>query len=126
MPDGLDRSQDFFAALDMRRAGILDACTKCGECVRVCPMPGPAGLDVSDAEAVASGVIDLIRTGEGPDAARRWAEICTGSGHCIPACEYGVNPRFMLALARIADLRAARPADDLRTGGGKQLSLIHI
>ena len=120
MPDGLDRSQDFFAALDVRRAGILDACTKCGECVRVCPMPGPAGLDVSDAEAVASGVIDLIRTGEGPDAARRWAEICTGSGHCIPACEYGVNPRFMLALARIADLRTARPAEKLRTGGGKQ------
>ena len=120
MPDGSDRSQDFFAALDARRDGILDACTKCGACVKVCPMPGPAGLDVSDAEAVAAGVIELIRTGEGPGTARRWAEICTGSGHCIPACEYGVNPRFMLALARIADLRSTRPPGDLRTGGGRQ------
>ena len=120
MPDGYDRSQDFLDALDRRRAGILDSCTKCGECVRVCPMPGPAGLEVSDAEAVAAGVIDLIRTGGGPDVSRRWAEICTGSGHCIPACDYGVNPRFMLALARIADLRRTRPAGDLRDGGGKQ------
>lgn len=120
MPDGSDGFEDFLGALDARRDGILDACTKCGECVRVCPMPGPAGLDVSDSQAVTAGVIDLIRTGEGPDVARRWAEICTGSGHCIPACEYGVNPRFMLALARIADLRSTRPAEDLRSGGGKQ------
>ncbi len=120
MPDGFDRSQDFLDALDARRAEILDACTRCGACVRVCPMPAADGLDVSDSEAVASGVIDLLRTGQGPEAARRWADICTGSGHCIPACEHGVNPRFMLALARIAGLRSAHGTGGLRAGGARQ------
>ncbi|WP_428486578.1 hypothetical protein [Rhodopila sp.] len=32
------------------------------------------------------------------------AEVCSGSGHCIPACQHGVNPRLMLALARVADV----------------------
>jgi len=39
------------------------------------------------------------------EAAERWAAICSGSGHCIPACRYGVNPRVMLALARTAAAR---------------------
>ena len=119
MPDGPDRSADFMRALEARRADILDNCVKCGKCVEVCPMPGPAGLDVSDSAAVTAGVIELLRTGQGPDAARRWAEICTGSGHCIPACEYGVNPRFMLKLARISGLRADQAPEMLRSSGAK-------
>ena len=26
--------------------------------------------------------------------------VCSGSGNCIPACNYGINPRFMVQLAR--------------------------
>ena len=120
MPDGPDRSADFMRALEARRAEILENCVKCGKCVEVCPMPGPAGLDVADPAAVTAGVHALLKTGQGPDAARRWSEVCTGSGHCIPACEHGVNPRLMLRLARIGALRGGLDPAALRAGGGRQ------
>ncbi len=92
----------FESALDARVAEVLDRCTRCGACVEACPMPVPAGLDASDAKGVATGVIDLLRGGAGTPQAERWAAICSGSGSCIPACRDGVNPRFMLAMARLA------------------------
>ena len=106
-------ADEFLVALDARRAATLNDCTACGKCVEVCPMPGPAGIDASDPETIASGVLDIIRSGAGPDISARWASVCTGSGHCIPACPEGVNPRFMLALARIAR-RGADEANSVR------------
>jgi Fe-S oxidoreductase len=96
MPDS------FESALEARTAEVLDRCTRCGACVEACPMPGPVGLDVSDPKAVVRGVTDLLAGGPGTPVAERWAAICSGSGSCIPACQDGVNPRFMLALARLA------------------------
>ena len=96
MPDS------FESALDARTQEVLDRCTRCGACVEACPMPGPAGLDVSDPKAVVRGVTDLLAGGPGTETAERWAAVCSGSGSCIPACNDGVNPRFMLALARLA------------------------
>jgi Fe-S oxidoreductase len=103
----------FEHALDARVAEVLERCTKCGACVEACPMPGPAGLDVGDPKAVASGVIDLLRGGAGTPEAARWAAICSGSGSCIPACRDGVNPRFMLAMARLA-AQKRQPPDQRR------------
>jgi heterodisulfide reductase subunit D len=113
-----DRADDFLKALDARRAATLDACTRCGKCVEVCPMPGPAGLDVADPQSMVTGVIDIIRTGAGPEDSLRWANVCTGSGHCIQACPEGINPRFMLALARIAS-RKTRGAEAVRQSGSE-------
>ena len=81
---------------------ILDACTRCGKCAEACPMTEPAGVDTSDAPALVSGVLDLLRGGEGTPGAERWATVCSNSGKCIPACSYGINPRLMMNLARIA------------------------
>jgi heterodisulfide reductase subunit D len=86
---------------------VLDACTTCGACVEACPMTAPGGVDTSDAPGVVRGVLDLLRGGDGTAQARRWAEVCTGSGKCIPACDYGVNPRFMMYLARATAKRDA-------------------
>ena len=87
-----------------RGAAIADACTRCGDCFRACPMTGPAGLGEADPAATADAIIDLITGGitggGGSDAAVRWAEACSGSGYCIPACTHGINPRFMVQLAR--------------------------
>ena len=92
----------FEHALQGRVADVLDHCTACGACVEVCPMPGPAGIDASDPRGIASGVLSILRGDAFPDASARWASVCSGSGHCIPACQYGVNPRFMLTMARLA------------------------
>jgi Fe-S oxidoreductase len=92
----------FEAALNDRVAGMLDACTRCGKCVEVCPSVGPAGIADASAQDVIGGIIDIVRTGDGPAAARTWAASCLLSGDCIKACDYGVNPRFLLAMARLS------------------------
>src|SRR3546814_86041 len=107
----------FLDSLDGRVAHILDACTRCGRCVEVCPMVEPAGLDRGDAKAIVGGVLDILRTGQGPADAERWASVCSGSGFCIPACDYGVNPRFMLAMARHALKRTTGDAAAARREG---------
>jgi Fe-S oxidoreductase len=96
----------FLEALHGRVEETLDACTRCGKCVAACPMVEPAGIDTgSDGEhapAIAAGLMDLVSGGPGTPEAERWAQVCTNSGKCIPACEYGVNPRFLVNMARIA------------------------
>jgi Fe-S oxidoreductase len=90
----------FEAALNHRVETMLDACTRCGKCVEACPSVAPAGIGDTSPADVIGGIIDLIRSGDGPTASRKWASSCTLSGHCIEACDEGVNPRFLLAMAR--------------------------
>ena len=92
----------FETALASRVEGMLEACTRCGKCVEVCPTVSPAGIADAEPADVISGVLDIVRTGTGPGASRAWATSCMLSGECIKACDYGVNPRFLLAMARIA------------------------
>jgi Fe-S oxidoreductase len=94
---------------------ILAHCTSCGACAAICPMPGPGGLDTQNPTSLTDGILTLLRGGAHAEA-QRWAEICSGSGHCIPACEHGVNPRLMLALARVSSLNAATPTARRQTG----------
>ncbi len=92
----------FEAALDERVGDMLDACTRCGKCVEACPSVKPAGIADAKPEDIISGILELVRTGEGPEASRTWAASCMLSGDCIRACDEGVNPRFLLAMARVA------------------------
>jgi Fe-S oxidoreductase len=94
----------FESALSARVNEMLDACTRCGKCVEVCPVTGPGGVK-AEPVAVISGILDIVRSGEGPEAARKWANACVLSGECIKACDYGVNPRFLLSMARVAMAR---------------------
>ncbi len=92
---------------------MIDACTRCGKCVEVCPVTGAAGLEAAARDnpvGVIGGVIDILRGGEGNEAARKWATGCVLSGDCIEACDYGVNPRFLLDMARVAMARAKNDA----------------
>src|SRR5262249_10569559 len=77
---------------------------------------GPAGVTAAPREVV-SGVIDILRDGDGPEASRRWASTCMLTGDCIEACDYGVNPRFMLTMARLAMAKAStEPREQRRRG----------
>ncbi|MBT5494952.1 MAG: (Fe-S)-binding protein [Alphaproteobacteria bacterium] len=106
---------DFEHALDRRVAGILDACTACGACVEVCPTPGIAGIGAAS-ETVAAGVLDILRNGSAEAEAEQWAQVCCGSGFCIAACQHGINPRFMLMMARRA-MKRGLPALQCREAG---------
>jgi heterodisulfide reductase subunit D len=113
-------TETFELALQTRVDEMLDACTRCGKCVEVCPAAGPAGLGTQAREnpaAVIGGVIDMLRQGEGNEAARQWAKGCLLSGDCIKACDYGVNPRFLLGMARVAMAQAEKDAAGQRRGG---------
>lgn len=78
-------------------------------------MPAPAGLDTADPKRLTAGILTVLRGGAHADASR-WAEVCSGSGHCIPACLHGVNPRLMLALARLAAQAATESSTKRQTG----------
>jgi heterodisulfide reductase subunit D len=99
----------FELAVAGRVDAMVDACTRCGKCVEACPVTEAAGMAAAEPTAVIAGVLDILRTGDGPQASRQWASSCVLSGECIKACDYGVNPRFLLAMART---RMARAADD--------------
>lgn len=114
-----ERETAFVASLDARAHDIIEQCSRCGRCVEVCPTAGPAEVDRSDPPAVVAQVLDLLRgLGDPASAGARWAETCTGSGACREACEDGVNPRFMLALARVR-LNERRAGEERRALGQK-------
>jgi ferredoxin len=98
-------------AMKTRTAQVLERCVACGACAEVCPMPAPAGIDASNPARLTEGILTILRGGEHADAAR-WAAVCSGSGHCIPQCQHGVDPRFMLTMARLE--LASRNPDNAR------------
>ncbi len=106
------------ADLDTRIGGILHACTACGACVKACPTPAVTGTDVSQPQAVAAGVLDILRDRPAANQAKRWATECCGSGNCLSVCEEGINPRFMLTMARRA--LAEKKPESIRRVEGKR------
>jgi heterodisulfide reductase subunit D len=113
-------AETFESALQSRADAMVDACIRCGKCVEVCPATEPAGLGTEAREnpvGVIEGIIDILRHGEGNEAARKWAAGCLLSGECIKACDYGVNPRFLLNMARVAMAQAKHDVAAQRRGG---------
>jgi heterodisulfide reductase subunit D len=111
------RETAFVQGLGVRVDEILTRCSACGRCVEVCPTAGPAGIDRSEPGTIVTDVLAILR-GDGDPASRgaRWAETCTGSGACLTACDDGVNPRFMLAMARLTLNRAKTETERLAAG----------
>jgi heterodisulfide reductase subunit D len=88
------------AYIESETREILDNCTSCGKCVEICPMLPYGNLQGADPQLVVSGILDILRGGQGHDEAQRWTQVCTASGSCIPACPEGINPRKMLNLTK--------------------------
>jgi Fe-S oxidoreductase len=107
----------FDTALAGRIEHILDACTRCGKCVEVCPITEAAQIPTASPQQIVGGVLDILRSGDGPEAARKWASSCVLSGECIKACDYGINPRFMLAMARVSMVKAKNEPPQARRRG---------
>jgi heterodisulfide reductase subunit D len=109
-------SESFEVALEARVDAMVNACTRCGKCVEACPVTTPGGV-AAEPKVVIEGVIDILRMGDGNVSARAWANACVMSGDCVRACDYGVNPRFLLAIARATMAKGQVPAEDLRKQG---------
>jgi heterodisulfide reductase subunit D len=92
--------ETFEVGLTARVDAMLDACTRCGKCVEACPITDAAQV-ADPPRDVISGVIDILHGADGTAAARAWAGACVASGECIKACDYGVNPRFLLSMTRV-------------------------
>ncbi len=107
----------FETSFNGRVVDMLDACTACGACFNACPITKPAGIADADPEAITSGILDVVRQGTGPEASRKWASSCILSGDCIEACDYGVNLRFLLTVARVSMARAEKELKDRRRLG---------
>ena len=114
----------FETALSARTAEMIEACTRCGKCVEVCPVTGPAGVGRAAPKDVIGGVLDIVRSGDGPAASKAWASGCALTGDCITACDYGVNPRFLLAMARSIMARAASEPRERRKKGVENFRLV--
>src|ERR1700728_783667 len=96
----------FEAALQTRVDEMVDACTSCGKCVEACPSVKPAGLADAAPSDVIGGGLDILLDGHGADRARQWAPCCARRSGCITPCDKGVNPRFLLGMARVALAKA--------------------
>jgi len=58
----------------------------------------------------------ILRGEAASEASKAWARTCCSSGKCLSACEHGINPRFMLTMARRA-LNRDREAHERREAG---------
>src|SRR3569623_2285927 len=114
----------FETALAARTNEMVEACTRCGKCAAVCPVTGPAGVGDAAPQDVIGGVLDLLRGGAGTEAAQAWAKGCVGSGDCIEACPENINPRFLLAMTRVALNRKSGDLRDVRRKGIANFRLV--
>ena len=103
-------AEQFVVSLDGRVNDIIDACTKCGACASVCPTPKIAGLTESPKD-LGKGIVKILQGETITGDSKAWAELCCGSGFCQSVCEEGINPRFMLSMAR----RAINSREDLES-----------
>lgn len=97
-------------------ARLAEACTRCGDCVRACPMVAQTAI-VAAAEpgAVVGGVLDVLRGGAGTPEALAFISACTRSEVCTPACPERINPAFMMRLAGLRVRGALGEAPRVKT-----------
>ena len=114
----------FESALSLRTEEMIDACTRCGKCVEICPVTAPAGVGAAAPQEVIAGVIDILRAGEGSPAAKAWAKGCVLTGDCITACPESINPRFLLAMARVAMAKKTNEPRARRKSGIENFRLV--
>jgi heterodisulfide reductase subunit D len=88
--------------MDRLQSDVLDICTTCGECAKACPMVEPAGIMDTSPSTLVEGVLAILAGEESFAEAASWVDACSSSGSCRSACTYGVDPMFMMQMAKLA------------------------
>ena len=57
-------------------------------------------------------------------ASKAWAKGCALTGDCIAACDEAVNPRFLLAMARVAMAKKSNEPRSRRKQGVENFRLV--
>ena len=78
---------DFFEVFRARGEAIAEACTRCGDCFRACPMTEPAGIGDADPNATTGAIIDLLTGGD--------RDMRTWSGDVRVAAQVMIRDRIM-------------------------------
>ena len=95
------------------------ACVGCGKCYEICPITESAGVDGLDSTLVTNGIRDILSGGDINENSRQWADACILSGDCIDSCDYGINPRLMLTMARAVSKERTHEEKELKLEGQK-------
>ena len=99
------------AHLEAQAQYLTDRCTLCGKCAEVCPIIKEGSLLLQEGGPVetVTGIVDILKGGDGSELAETWAEACMGSGECISHCPEEINPRLMISIA-LTKIRAEKTA----------------
>src|SRR5215218_1898235 len=87
--------------LDAHAASMLSSCTACGKCIEVCPTREYNASKDEDPEAVARGILSILRSSEPSAAARIFIESCCGSARCRDVCPEGIDAYDMMRVAKV-------------------------
>ena len=79
-----------------------------------------AGMAEAEPVSVITGVLDILRTGDGPAAARKWASSCVLSGECNGETIEGELAGGIGSAVFLADLAPDRRHVDEDRGDGRQ------
>ena len=107
----------FESALQGRVDAMLDACTRCGKCVEVCPATEPAGLSAEQRQnpsEVIGGVIGLLR---GQRCGAQMGERLSPFGRVHQSVRLRRQSAFLLGMARVAMAKAENEAATQRRAG---------
>ena len=95
------------------------ACVSCGKCYEICPITESAGVGGLESTLVTNGIRDILSGGDMNENSRKWADACILSGDCIDSCDYGINPRLMLTMARAVSKEQTHSEKERKLGGQK-------
>jgi len=109
----------FETALGARVDDMLDACTRCGKCVEACPSVAPAGIADASSTDIISGILDILRTGDGPEASRKWASACMRSGDSPSPVAIDGNAVLTIVVSSICMNAAVATSHSMGRSDGK-------
>jgi Fe-S oxidoreductase len=79
---------------------IIENCSKCGECISLCPIYEVASINNVDPSEVASAMWETLMNGDLSEISHHKAFSCSGCEECLSGCPVGINPMMFNQIVR--------------------------